>query len=141
MSERLSSGELPGVPGGLTAFGALTEVACLSPPNHVKKYLPKLVNLVDGVVVDERRAVDAGVEAGAEAFHQSRSVHVAVSNANAPVRHGLGDECRRDAGKAETKCGNAFGQLRDVVYAVNDGAGGMQNFEHLERKSGFVLAD
>ena len=99
------------------------------------------MNLLDGVVVDKRRAVDTGVEAGAQALHQSRSVHVAVTNANASVRHGLGDERRRDVGKAETKRRNAFGQAGGVVNAVDDGAGSLQDFEHLERKCSFVFSD
>ena len=99
------------------------------------------MNLLDGVVVDKRRAVDAGVEAGAEALHQSRSVHVAVTNADAAVRHGLGNERGRDVGKVEAKRGNAFGQAGGVVDAVDDGAGSLQDFEHLERECSFVFSD
>src|SRR5271169_5582229 len=67
---RLSSGELPGVSAILKAFGAGTEAACLLTPNHVTQYLPKVVNLLEGVVVDERGAVDAGVETDSQALHQ-----------------------------------------------------------------------
>src|ERR1700739_3510737 len=141
VSARLSSVEFSRVRAGSKAIGARAEVPCLSPPNHVKEYLPELVNLVEGVVVDDRRAVDTGVEARAQALHQSRCVHVSVTNANASVRHSLGDECRRDVWKAETKCRNAFGQPRVVVKAIDNGAGGLQDFKHLERKFGFVRAD
>jgi hypothetical protein len=119
VSARLSSGELSGVPASFKA----------------------VANLVEGVVVDKRRTVDTGVEAGAQALHQSRSVHVAISNANAAFRHGLGDERRSHVGKAEAKRRNAFGQASSVVNAVDDGAGSLQDFEHLERKCSFVFLD
>src|SRR5271170_49812 len=141
VSARLSSGELSGVSSSFKAIGARAGVACLSTPNDVTKNLPKLANFLDGVVVDKRRTVDTGVEAGAQALHQSRSVHVAVPNANAAVRHGLGDERRRDVGKAETKRRNAFGHAGGVVHAIDDGPGSLQDFEHLERKCSFVLAN
>src|SRR5580693_4830293 len=94
VSARLSSGELSGVSASLKGIGARAGVGCLSTPNDVTKDLPELANLLDGVVMDKRRAVDTGVEAGAQALHQSRSVHVAVTNANASVRHGVSNERR-----------------------------------------------
>src|SRR5271155_1606524 len=141
VSARLSSGELSGGSATLKAIGARGGVACLLPPNDVTKYLPELVNLLEGVVVDKRCAVDTDVEASAQALHQSWSVHVAVTNANAAVRHDLGDNRWRDVGKFKAKRGNAFGQAGGVVNAVDDGADSLQDLEHLGRKCSFVLAD
>ena len=39
----------------------------------------------------------------AQALHQPRCVHMSVTNADAAVRHGFGDECGRDVGKVESK--------------------------------------
>src|SRR5271155_4504271 len=71
---RLSSDERP---VAVSVGGA----GCLLTPNHLTQHLSELVNLLDGVVVDYRRAVDAGVESAAETVHQPWRVHVSVANA------------------------------------------------------------
>src|SRR5258708_6855418 len=141
VSARLSSGEFSGEAASFEAIRVGEGLACLLTPNHVTEHLPELANLLDGVVVDKRRAVDTDFEAGAQALHQPRSIHVAVTNGNAAVSHCLCDERRRDVGKAETKRRNAFRQAGGVANSVNGCAGTLQCFNHLERQRGFIVTD
>ena len=64
---RLSSGEPSAVFAREDAetLKARPETSCLLTPNHVTEHLSELVNLLDGVVVENRCPDDAGVEAAA----------------------------------------------------------------------------
>src|SRR5215469_5846276 len=98
VSARLSWGELPAASAALGAIGSGAAVTCLSAANHVTKYLPEFVNLLDRVVVNERRPVGTDLQADPQALHQSRGVHVAVTNSDAVLRHGFCNQCRRKMG-------------------------------------------
>src|SRR5271168_3894677 len=88
---RLSSGESSvGFARDAGDIEPRLEAPCLLPPNQVTEHLSELVNLLDGVVVENRCPDDAGVETLAEMLHQPRRVHVSVANADAAVRHGFG---------------------------------------------------
>src|ERR1700678_3167089 len=139
VSLRLSSGELSaGADSG--AIESCSEAPGLLIPNNATEHLPELVNLLDGVVMENRCAVDAGVEAATEMLHQPRRVHVSVANADAAFRHGFCNRRRQDIGKGEAKSGNAFGNASRVVDTVDDGARGLQHFENLARERRLVLA-
>src|SRR5271168_2767885 len=77
--------------GDAEAIGGRAEARCLLTPDQVTEHLSELVNLLDGVVVENRCPDDAGVETLAEMLHQPRRVHVSVANADAAVRHGFGN--------------------------------------------------
>src|ERR1700677_3410582 len=111
VSLRLSSGELSVVfaRADSETVKAWTEAPCLLTPNHVTEHLPELVNLLKGVVVENRCADDTSVEAKTEMFHQPRRVHVSIANANAAIRHGFGNARGQDIGKAKAKGWYAFG--------------------------------
>src|SRR5580704_14861278 len=85
VSLRFSSEELsdPLAAASLEGIDACSAAGCLLTSNQFTKYFAELVNLLDSVVVDQRRTVDAGVEAFAQAPHQPRCVHVSVANADA----------------------------------------------------------
>src|SRR5215469_1719619 len=141
VSARLSSEGPAGEWAALEAIDAVGAAARLPAANQVTKYLSELANLLNRVVVDKRCAVDAGVEADAEAVHQSRGVHVAISNADAALGHGLRNNGGRDVWKPETESGNAFGEASRIVNTVDHGACRPQGFDHLAGKRGFVFAD
>src|ERR1700757_817318 len=65
VSPRLSSGELSVVfaRAESEAIAARLELPCLLTPNQVTEHLPELVNLLDGVVVENRCADDTAIEA------------------------------------------------------------------------------
>src|ERR1700733_6735721 len=87
---------------------ARPETSCLLTSNHVTEHLSELVNLLDGVVVENRCPDDSGVEAAPEMLHQPRCVHVSIANADGAVRHGFGNgrgQCMR---KVKAKGWNAF---------------------------------
>src|SRR5580698_1518649 len=65
---RLSSKELSVGFAGADAetVERLLQAPCLLAPNHVTEHLSELVNLLDGVVVENRCPEDAGVETLAE---------------------------------------------------------------------------
>src|ERR1700735_2699504 len=117
---RLSSGE-PSVvfarEDADDATEARPEASRLLTPNHVTEHLSELVNLLNRVVVENRRPDDAGVEAAAEMLHQPRRVHVSVANTNAAVRHGFGNGRGQHVGKVKAKGRNALGEAGRVVDA------------------------
>jgi len=100
-------------------------VAGLLTPKNVTEYVPELVNFFDSIVVEKRGTDDAAVKADSKALHQSRSIHVAIANADSTVRHSLGDKRRRNVRKVGAKCGNALSEAGGVVDAIHSGRGGL----------------
>ena len=102
----LSSGELSGgfARADVDAIEPRLYTLFLLAPNHVTEHLSELVNLLDGVVVENRCPDDAGVETLAEMLHQPRRVHVSVANADAAVRI-----------VSVTNAGNMSGRLKQKV--------------------------
>ena len=51
-------------------------------PTNVTEYVPELVNFFDSIVMEKRGTDHAAVKADSKVLHQSRSIHVAVANAD-----------------------------------------------------------
>jgi hypothetical protein len=84
--------------------------------------------------------VDAGVEGEAEMIHQSRRIHVSVTNGDAAGGHGFSNQSGRDAGKAEAEGRDALGDAGWVVHAVDNSPCGIELLEHGLGERGFVVA-
>src|SRR6185437_12053924 len=98
------SGGVAGEPSPMDCGERAGRESEISPmPGQIEQGVTEAVNLVHGVVVDERRADDAAVLPQSKALHQARGVHVAVANSDSRAGHGLCDFCGGDVWQIETE--------------------------------------
>src|ERR1700722_5198253 len=108
---------------------------------QVEQDIAETVNLLNRVVVNERRSHGAGFDAQSEALHKPGGIEMAVSNSNVRGAHRFRNLRWSNTREIETESSDAFSHSFFRADAIHGRAALVQHSQHLERERLLVLTN